>query len=83
VSPITAITGVILAAGTIGGQEVAVTNESMFSITFAVPGTSNVATGTLCVIAALSHLKFVWSAGPNLWYPSGSSGGSGGPATYG
>src|ERR1043165_1478453 len=42
VAPAAAITGVILAVGTIGGQQICVLNQSAFSITFGTAGTSHV-----------------------------------------
>lgn len=70
VSPVAAITGVILAAGTASGQNVTVINEATGanSVTFAVAGTSNVANGTSTVIAGLTAATFVWDAGTSLWY---------------
>lgn len=61
-------TGIILAAGTDGNQEITVINENNFTLTMAVSGTSHVANGTSCVIAALSSAKFVWDTSTNLWY---------------
>lgn len=71
VSPAGAITGVILQAGTFGGQEVAVVNEAIAAntVTFAASGTSNVANGTASVIAGLTARKFVWDTSTTLWYP--------------
>jgi hypothetical protein len=62
------ITGLILAAGTVGGQALIVINESAFTLTFAVAGTSHVADGTSDVIAALTARKFVWDSNTSLWY---------------
>jgi hypothetical protein len=62
-----AVTGVILASGTVNGQIVTVINESANSITFAASGTSHVADGTSDVIAATSARSFVWNG--SLWYP--------------
>lgn len=87
VSPTVDITGVILAVGTIAGQECAVINESGFSITFAAAATSHVATGVLCVIPALYHRPFVWDTVTGRWYADGPIGGTGsgtfGAGTFG
>lgn len=63
-----AITGVILGAGFVPGQEVTVINESAFSMTFAASATSHVADGTSDVIGATSARRFVWDTGTALWY---------------
>lgn len=80
IAPTAAATGVIMQAGTIAGQQVVVLNEGTFSATMAVSGTSNVATGTSCVVLAASSTQFVWSSGTSLWYPSVAIA-SGGPVT--
>jgi hypothetical protein len=66
------VTGVIMAAGTYGGQRCIVFNESANSITMAAVGTSNVADGTSCVIASLTQDTFVWDSGATTpaWYHS-------------
>jgi hypothetical protein len=73
VAPAGAVTGAILQAGTYGGQEIWVINESAAAntVTFAASGTSNVADGTSSAIAGLVARKFVWSSATNLWYRSG------------
>jgi len=63
-----ALTGLILAAGTVGGQALRVINESAFTLTFAAAGTSNVADGVSDVIAALTARDFVWDSNTSLWY---------------
>lgn len=68
VAPAGAVTGVILQAGSLGGQQVIVINESANSVTFAAAGTSNVADGTGCVIAANKSAAFHWSTGTSRWY---------------
>lgn len=70
VSPAGAVTGVILQAGTVGGQLVLVINEatSANSITMAASGTSNVADGTSDVIAGGIARLFVYDSSTNLWY---------------
>lgn len=70
VAPAGAVTGVILQAGTFGGQEVMVVNESTGanSITFAASGTSHVADGTSSVIAGLTARTFVYDSSTSLWY---------------
>jgi hypothetical protein len=70
VSAAGAITGLILSlTGVVGGQLLLVNNESAFTLTFAVAGTSNVADGTSCQIAALSARWFVYDGNTSLWYP--------------
>lgn len=70
VIPAAAVTGVILAVGTTGGQMCTVVNEAIAarSVTFAAVATSNVADGAASVIAGLNARTFVWSSGTNLWY---------------
>lgn len=70
VSPAGAITGVILQAGTTTGQMCTVINESANSITMAAAGTSNVADGVSCVIAANRAMWFCWDASTSRWYHS-------------
>ncbi len=70
VAPTAAITGVILATGSIAGQQVVVLNESAFSITFGALGASNVSIGTNCLIPAGTHLQFVWDSVTARWYPA-------------
>lgn len=68
-TPAAAITAVVLAAGTVDGQEVTVVNESTTganSITFAASGTSNVANGVSTVISGLTCAKLKWRG--SLWY---------------
>jgi hypothetical protein len=71
-APAAAVTGIILAAGTIAGQQVTVINEAVAinTVTMAASGTSNVATGTGCVIAGLTAALFTWDTGTSLWYQS-------------
>jgi hypothetical protein len=70
VAPTANVTGVILASGTTAGQEVTVTNQSAFTITFAASGTSHVADGTSDVIAANNCRTFKWNSLNSLWYPA-------------
>ncbi len=63
-----AVTGVILTAGSISGQQVVLINTSANSITFAAAGTSNVADGTSAVIAANTRMTLVWDATAARWY---------------
>ena len=66
-----ATTGNILTAGIAPGQECAIINNSgSNSITMAASGTSNVADGVSCVIAANSYKRFIWNADTSLWYHS-------------
>lgn len=68
VAPAANVTGIILQAGTVAGQEVWVVNESGFTIQFAVNTTSHVADGAASVIPANSGRKFVWDSGTSYWY---------------
>lgn len=72
VAPAGAVTGVILAVGTVPGQILTVINESsaVNTVTFAAAGTSNVADGVSSVIAGLRAARFVWDSGTSLWYRS-------------
>lgn len=71
VAPAGAVTGVILAVGTTGGQMCTVINESVAAntVTFAAAGTSNVADGVASVIAGLTARTFCWDSVTSLWYP--------------
>jgi hypothetical protein len=90
VAPTVDVTGIILASGTVAGQQVVVLNESGFSITFANEATSHVAGPLLRILPAATHLQFVWNTTTALWYataaamfisPTGS--GTFGTATFG
>jgi hypothetical protein len=63
-----AYTGLILQKGSQDGQTVTVINVNSNAQTMAASGTSNVANGTGCVIAANTSMRFVWNAGVSLWY---------------
>ncbi len=63
-----AVTGVIMAAGSVDGQEFTILNNSANSITFAAVGTSRVADGASAVIAANTRMTLVWSAAASLWF---------------
>lgn len=63
-----AVTGIILGAGSYGGQRVTVFNEGTGSITFAA-SSSNVQGGSSVSIAASSATMFVWESVQGLWYP--------------
>jgi hypothetical protein len=80
VSPASAVTGIILTAGTIPGQLVWVVNEAVAgnSVTFAASGSSNVATGVNEILPGLQSRLYVWDSGTSLWYPVGNSLTSGG-----
>jgi hypothetical protein len=66
-----ASTGNILTAGIAPAQECVIINTNgSNSITMAAAGTSNVADGVACVIAANTHKRFVWNDGTSLWYHS-------------
>lgn len=68
VNPSGAVTGVVLAVGVVPGQQVAVLNESAFTVTFAAAGTSHVADGASDAIAALTARSYIWNSGTSLWY---------------
>jgi hypothetical protein len=70
VAPGGAVTGIILASGTVAGQTCWVINESTAAntVTFAVAGTSHVADGATTVIAGLRAAMFVWDSQTSLWY---------------
>ena len=63
-----AVTGIIMAAGTFGGQTVVIINTAAFAINFAVPGTSRVASGTTPPIAPSQSAVLIWDSGTSLWY---------------
>jgi hypothetical protein len=71
VSPSSAVTGVILPAGTAASQQLTVINEASYPVAFATSGTSNVADGTADIIAASTAHSFVWDSAESLWYASG------------
>jgi len=64
-----AVTGIIMQAGTVDGQVIIVENDAAATVTMAAAGTSNVANGVTCVIAALACCLFVWNSTTALWYP--------------
>lgn len=74
VAPAGAVSGIILQAGTIPGQEVWVVNEAAAANTITLnttPATSNVAdSATESAIAGLKARKYVWDSGTSLWYPA-------------
>lgn len=60
-------TGIILQVGNFTGQRLIVLNEGAGTLTFAAVGTSKVANGTSCVIAANTGKEFIWIS--TMWYP--------------
>lgn len=72
VSPSSAVTGIILPAGTAASQQLTVINEASYPVAFAASGTSNVADGTADIIAASTAHSFVWDSTESLWYANGS-----------
>lgn len=65
------VTGIIMQPGTFTGMTCIVVNEdATHTATMAASGTSNVADGTSCVIAAATQKTFVWDTGTSLWYHS-------------
>lgn len=68
VSSTAAVTGLILQQGTLDGQQVVVSNETAFTLTFAVSGTSHVADGISDVIPALTSRLFTYDGNVNLWF---------------
>jgi antitoxin (DNA-binding transcriptional repressor) of toxin-antitoxin stability system len=75
-NPAAAVTGIIMAAGTIPGQLCLVVNEAAVgnSITFnTTPATANVAdSATEAAIPGLQSRLFVWDSATSLWYPVGN-----------
>ena len=71
VSSATAVTGVILAAGTVPGQMIYLMNvNATNSITFdATPATSNVALASAVIVAGTGRF-FSWNPTAGLWYPN-------------
>jgi hypothetical protein len=65
-----AVTGLIVAAGTLDGQVLGLLNTGSYVITMAASGTSNVADGTVEVIPPGGLRFYVWSGAESLWYPS-------------
>lgn len=63
-----AVTGVILAVGTVDGQVINLFNESANSITFAASGTSHIAGASALVIGASGAARLIWSSNTSLWY---------------
>jgi hypothetical protein len=65
-----AVTGIIIAPGTLGGQLLTVIHEGAAAntLTMAASGTSNVANGVSCVITGPSARLFVWDSITALWY---------------
>jgi hypothetical protein len=70
VAPTGNVTGIILQAGTTPTQEVTVVNESAFTVTFDVVGTSHVADGVSAIIAANRAMFFTWNSAQSKWYHS-------------
>lgn len=69
VAPASNVTGIIMARDfTANWREITIVNESNFTLTFDVPGTSFVADGTSDVIAALAAARYVWDFNTSLWY---------------
>ena len=63
------VTGIILTAGTVDGQKLALFNkEASNTITFAAAGTSNVADGTSAVLGALRAMSLIWDSASSRWY---------------
>lgn len=67
VAPTSNVTGIVMQAGQINGQECVVFNESAFTITFA-SSSSNVADANTSPIPANCARTFKWNGGTNLWY---------------
>lgn len=70
VSPAGAVSGISLGAGSYQGQTFFLINEAgaANTVTFAVAGTSRVASGTSAVVAGLTSRLFVWDTVQALWY---------------
>ena len=71
-SSASAVTGIILAAGTVSGQEVTLLNANASdSITFnATPATSNIAQAVHVLPAGTSKV-YTWNPTTSRWYPAG------------
>jgi hypothetical protein len=67
-NPASNVTGIIMAVGTLVGQQCWVVNESAYSITMAASGTSHVADGVNDIIAPLQARLYVWDSSTSLWY---------------
>ncbi len=69
-NPASAVTAIVMQAGTFTGQQCWLINEAVAanSITFDVSGTSNVADGTSDVIPGLQGRLYVWDGAKSLWY---------------
>jgi len=72
ISSVAARTGLILADGTVAGQEIVLMNvNASDSLTFdTTPATSHVAQ-SVCVIPAGTAKLFTWNATTSRWYPVG------------
>ena len=68
VNPAGNVTGIIVSVGTAPGQQVTIINESAFSVTMDVVGTSHVADGVSTVIAANRAARLSWDAATSKWY---------------
>lgn len=70
VTPAAAITGVILAVGTVDGQEITIQNEGAAgsNINFATDATSNVSNGLSVFINSGEAMRFVWGATATRWF---------------
>jgi hypothetical protein len=64
------VTGLIMPLGSFAGQTVIFLNQSAFSMTFAVHGTSNVINGTGVSIQPFKALILIWNPNVgNQWFP--------------
>ncbi len=68
-----AVNGIILPAGSLGGQMLSIIHEGAAAntITFAVAANSNVAGGAAVSLAGLAAHLFIWNAVTSLWYQVG------------
>lgn len=65
-------TGAILTAGAFTGQRITLVNtDATNTLTFAAAGTSRVADGTSCVLAALTATDFVYDTASARWFKKG------------
>jgi len=69
-APAAARTGLIMAVGTVDGQQVWVVNEATVekTVQMAAAGTSNVADGINTIIPGKSARMFVWDSSVSLWF---------------
>jgi hypothetical protein len=70
-----AVTGIIIAAGTVHGQKVLVSvdKDAVGTVTMAAAGTSRVGTGVGCVLAIGAAREFIWDNTDLIWCECGET----------